>query len=184
MPRRGRSSASSPRCAHPLGSPLQGAVRGTRAGAALSLPLHASCRHLEPPPRCRRQHQHRVPLQGLSHQRPRPLEDDAASPARVYQALPDARPSHLGIRPPLGASGLPRATRYQQILIVLREKICSKSAEILARLKSEEISLATVIADLLLSTFTGLPIPAHTVARSIATIGIERFCVNPAGILV
>ena len=40
---------------------------------------------------CRRQHQHRVPLQGLSHQRPRPLEDDAASPARVYQALPDAR---------------------------------------------------------------------------------------------
>ena len=80
------------------------AVRGTRAGAALSLPLHASCRHLQPPPRCCRQHQHRVPLQGLSHQRPGPLEDDAASPARVHQALPDARAAQgLPPHPPLWA---------------------------------------------------------------------------------
>jgi hypothetical protein len=32
----------------------KGAVRRARAGAALSLPLHASGRHLEPPPRCSR----------------------------------------------------------------------------------------------------------------------------------
>ena len=30
------------------------------------------------------------PLEGLSHQRPGPLEDDAASPARVHQTLPAA----------------------------------------------------------------------------------------------
>ena len=63
-----------------------------------------SCRHLEPPPRCRRQHHHRVPLEGLSHQRPGPLEDDAASPARVYQALPDTRATQgLPPHPPLWA---------------------------------------------------------------------------------
>ena len=31
------------------------------------LPLHASCRHLKPPPRCSRQHEHRVPMEGLAH---------------------------------------------------------------------------------------------------------------------
>ena len=71
--------------AHQVGGLLQGAVRRARAGAALSLPLHASCRHLQPPPRCSRRRRHRVPLEGLSHQRPGPLEDDAASPARVSE---------------------------------------------------------------------------------------------------
>ena len=46
----------------------------------------------------------RVPLEGLSHQRPGPLEDDAASPARVHQALPDARAAQgLPPHPPLRA---------------------------------------------------------------------------------
>ena len=40
-----------PTAAHQVGGLLQGAVRWTRAGAALSLPLHPSRRHLEPPPR-------------------------------------------------------------------------------------------------------------------------------------
>ena len=45
-----------------------------------------------------------VPLEGLSHQRPRPLEDDAASPARVHQALPAARAAQgLPPHPPLRA---------------------------------------------------------------------------------
>ena len=43
-----------PAAAHQVGGPLQGAVRWTQAGAALSLPLHAPCRHLEPPPHCSR----------------------------------------------------------------------------------------------------------------------------------
>ena len=38
--------------AHQVGGLLQGAVRRTEAGAALSLPLHPPGRHLEPPPRC------------------------------------------------------------------------------------------------------------------------------------
>jgi hypothetical protein len=51
-----------PAAAHRVGGPLQGAVRRTPAGPALSLPLHASCRNLEPPPRCRRRCRHRVPF--------------------------------------------------------------------------------------------------------------------------
>jgi Putative transposase len=43
-----------------------GAVRRARAGAALSLPLYPSRRHLEPPPRCSRRRRHCVPLEGLS----------------------------------------------------------------------------------------------------------------------
>ena len=75
-----------------------------RAGAALSLPLYASCRHLQPPPRCSRRRRHRVPLEGLSHQRPGPLEDNAASPARIHQALPAARVTQgLPPHPPLRA---------------------------------------------------------------------------------
>jgi len=39
--------------AHQVGRLLQGAVRRARAGAALSLPLYPSRRHLEPPPHCK-----------------------------------------------------------------------------------------------------------------------------------
>ena len=49
-----------------VGCLLQGAVRRARAGAALSLPLHPSRRHLEPPPRCSRRRRDCVPLEGLS----------------------------------------------------------------------------------------------------------------------
>ena len=93
-----------PAAAHRVGGLLQGAVCRARAGAALSLPLHASCRYLEPPPRCSRRRRDRVPLEGLSHQRPGPLEDDAASPARVHQTLPAARVAQgLPPHPPLRA---------------------------------------------------------------------------------
>jgi hypothetical protein len=45
-----------------------------------------------------------VPLEGLSQQRPGPLEDDAAAPARVHQALPAARATQgLPPHPPLRA---------------------------------------------------------------------------------
>ena len=63
------------------------AVRRTEAGAALSLPLHPSGRHLEPPPRRSRRRRRRVPLEGLSHRRSGPLEDDAVASARVHPAL-------------------------------------------------------------------------------------------------
>ena len=83
---------------------LQGAVRRTEAGAALSLPLHPSGRHLEPPPRRSRRRRRRVPLEGLSHRRAGPLEDDAASPARVHPPLSSARAAQrLPPHPPLRA---------------------------------------------------------------------------------
>ena len=55
-----------PAAAHQVGGLLQGAVRRARAGTALSLPLHPSRRHLEPPPRCSRRRRDCVPLEGLS----------------------------------------------------------------------------------------------------------------------
>ena len=83
---------------------LQGAVRGTEASAALSFPLHPPCRHLEPPPHRSRRRRRRVPLERLSHRRSGPLEDDAASPARVHPPLSAARAAHgLPPHPPLRA---------------------------------------------------------------------------------
>ena len=53
-----------------------------------------------------------VPLEGLSRQRPRPLEDDEASPARVHQALPAARAAQgLPPHPPLRALCLRQSRR-------------------------------------------------------------------------
>jgi integrase/recombinase XerD len=46
--------------------PPVSAIRRTRAGATLSLPLYPSRRHLEPPPRCRRRRRDCVSLEGLS----------------------------------------------------------------------------------------------------------------------
>ena len=75
-----------------------------KAGAGRSAGGGRSGCHLEPPPRCSRRRGHCVPLEGLSHQRPRPLEDHAASPARVHQALPDAcAAQRLPPHPPLRA---------------------------------------------------------------------------------
>ena len=54
-----------PAAAHQVGRLLQGAVRRTEAGAALSVPLHPPGRHLEPPPRRSRRRRRRVPLEGL-----------------------------------------------------------------------------------------------------------------------
>src|SRR5712672_2873924 len=59
----------------------QGAVRGAGAGAALSLALHPSRRHLQPPIGRRRRQCHRLPVEGLPHRPARPLEDDDALPA-------------------------------------------------------------------------------------------------------
>src|SRR5215469_2758619 len=69
----------------------QGAVRGAGAGPALSLALHPSRRHLQPPIGRRRRQCHRLPVEGLPHRPARPLEDDDALPASVHPPLPDAR---------------------------------------------------------------------------------------------
>ena len=57
---------------------LQGAVRRARAGAALSVALHASRRHLEPPPCCGRRRSSGIPLQRLSCRGCRAVEDHDA----------------------------------------------------------------------------------------------------------
>ena len=83
---------------------LQGAVRRTEASAALSVPLHPPGRDLEPPPRRSRRRRRRVPLEGHSHRWAGPLEDDAASSARVHPAFSSPRAAQgLPPHPPLRA---------------------------------------------------------------------------------
>jgi hypothetical protein len=88
-----------------------------------------------------------------------------------------------GIHPPLGVGELPRSVRYNQILLFLRKAVCPHSEEIAKRLRSEESSLGTIIGDLILAHFTGLPVPASTIAKSIAVVGLKRFCKDPTSIL-
>jgi Transposase zinc-binding domain/Putative transposase len=64
----GLADKNRPAAAHQVGRLLQGPVRGTKARAALSVPLHPPGRHLEPPPHCSRRRR-RVPLERLSHRR-------------------------------------------------------------------------------------------------------------------
>ena len=54
-----------------------------RAGTALSVPLYRSRRHLQSPSGLGRRQRHRLPLEGLSHRPPRPLEDNDARSLRV-----------------------------------------------------------------------------------------------------
>src|SRR5208283_5033304 len=86
-------SFSSPELPCRKGRLLQGAVRRTETGAALSVPVHPPGRDLEPPHRRSRRRRRRVPLEGLSHRRAGTLEDDAASSPRVHPALSPARPA-------------------------------------------------------------------------------------------
>ena len=72
-------------------------------------PVTPAVSPFQPPPHRSRRRGRRVPLERLSHRQSGPLEDDAASPARVHPALSAARAAH-GL-PPL----LPlRALRQRQ----------------------------------------------------------------------
>jgi len=100
----GRSSVSSPATAHQVGGLLQGAVRRARAGAALSLPLYPSRRHLETAASLQPTTVRLRSAEGTIALAAGPLADDAASPARVHQALPDPRAAQgFPPHPPLRA---------------------------------------------------------------------------------
>jgi len=91
--------------------------------------------------------------------------------------------SALGIEPPLGALRMPPPTRYQAVLIELRIMICPKKDEIRALVESDKAELAKVIADTALSSLLMIPLPVATVASKVATIGLDRFCKQPAELL-
>lgn len=95
----------------------------------------------------------------------------------------EALETSVGMKAPFGADRLPPESRYSQIILFLRDIICPKATEILARLKKEGTTLVTIISDILLATFSGTPIPVTTVAKSIAIVGVERFCTDPTAIL-
>jgi hypothetical protein len=76
-----------------MGGLRQGAVRWSRSGARLPVPLHAPGRDLEPPPDCLRLSRRDLPLQRLPPQRPAaPSGHDARYP-RVHAPLSAACPA-------------------------------------------------------------------------------------------
>ena len=98
---------------------------GPKQVLRVSFPLHPPGRHLEPPPRRGRRRRRRVPLERLSHRRSRPLEDNAASPARVHPALSPARaaqrlPPHSPYVDGLLASGFRRSDRFGRLRSYVR----------------------------------------------------------------
>ena len=65
-----------------LGGLRQGAVRRAPPSVALSVALHPPHRDLQSPPRIRRPERRRLPVQGLSHRGPRPLQNHDAGDRR------------------------------------------------------------------------------------------------------
>ena len=88
-----------------------------------------------------------------------------------------------GITPPLGAFDLSLKSRYRQVLLLLRSHVCPQQEVVKARLDSDGGNLAVVIADTLLSVFSGIPAPIATISSRIAKIGLERFCLEPDAVL-
>lgn len=89
----------------------------------------------------------------------------------------------LGLTPPIGLDRLPPSGRFRAVLVELRSRICSRREEIRARLASDGGELAAVVADVLISSLTQLALPVATVSRRIASMGLDRFCEQPAALL-
>jgi hypothetical protein len=88
----------------------------------------------------------------------------------------------LNISPPIGAQELPPATRFRAVLIELRSRICPKQEAIAARIESDGVSVAVVIADTLITTLSQIPLPVATVAKHISKIGLAQFCKQPSSV--
>tara|TARA_R110000744_G_scaffold362356_2_gene470394 strand:+ start:7381 stop:8931 length:1551 start_codon:yes stop_codon:yes gene_type:complete len=80
-------------------------------------------------------------------------------------------------------AGLPFAVRFRQILFVIHQKICPRAHEIQKTMESDELSLGTVLCDVLVSSFSGLPAPCATISQQIARVGLKRFCASPVSLL-
>ena len=89
----------------------------------------------------------------------------------------------LNIAPPLGATELPRTARFRVVLLELKSRICPKRVEIKARLQSDGGELTAIIVDTLITALSQIPLPLATVAKRIGTIGLDRFCEQPAKLL-
>lgn len=112
--------------------------------------------------------------------------DNEASPGRstaeVFEALVQIE-SELKISPPIGASEFPLSARFRAVLLVLKASVCPHREVIRARLESEGVELATVIADTLISSLSAIPLPVATVSKRVAVIGLDKFCEQPASLL-
>lgn len=89
----------------------------------------------------------------------------------------------VGLDAPLGASNLPPRARFRTILTLLRDKLCPQLGEVKRVLNTEKASLGSAVADLVIVSVAKLEAPAATIGRSIAIVGIDTFCKDPASIL-
>ncbi len=83
----------------------------------------------------------------------------------------------------LRVAGMPPYARFSRVLKAIRECVCPKSEDILAAITSDEVSLSSVICDVLLSSVSGIPAPCATISQHIARIGLKRFCLYPESLI-
>ena len=116
-------------------APLRrGAVCGTQTGAALSLPLHPSCRHLESPPHCSRRRRRRVPLEDYRADGPARWKTMRLHPHEfIRRFLLHVLPT--GFHRTTGSWPAPTAPRASQ-----RPAQCSAPTRLLSRRESRRIS--------------------------------------------
>ncbi|MCP2341520.1 hypothetical protein [Actinomadura rupiterrae] len=86
----------------------------------------------------------------------------------------------MGIHRPIGAAQLPDAIRFLRVLTSLRDLLCPRLDELVKAADSDAGDLAAVLTDTIITAVGKVPVPAATVARAVVSIGVGRFCANPA----
>jgi hypothetical protein len=89
----------------------------------------------------------------------------------------------MGIGRPIGAAELPDEIRFFRVLTALRDILCPRVSQLVLAADTTTGDLATIVADVIVMAVGRVPVPATTIAKHIAEIGVERFCKTPAALL-
>jgi hypothetical protein len=89
----------------------------------------------------------------------------------------------MGIGQPIGAAELPDAIRFLRVLNALRDILCPRVSQLVRAADTTEGDLVTILADVIVVAVGRVPVPATTIAKHVAGIGVERFCKTPAALV-
>ncbi len=81
------------------------------------------------------------------------------------------------------ALGATEEDPVRRAIVWLHRKLCPRSKQIVAVLRSDEATTVGVVIDAIISAATDKPMVAATVSRTIAAYGLDRFCAEPLGII-
>lgn len=110
------------------------------------------------------------------------MDSTNANASELLDALLELE-KEWGISPPLGANELPPAARFREILMELKARVCPNREAIKKQMNSDAADLGSIVADVIISGLTQVPLPLTKVARRIAAITLDRFCKDPATLL-